>query len=101
MFCKETQPFHHQRSQLVSTYPPLQAKSCTSKQLDSLDSSCHEGCCPPSGFYLKLSHGSMVAIDTIAVENGVSDNMYQRSELDYLIYNDSIGDADLIPNGDL
>ena len=26
--------------------------------------------------------------------------MYQRSELDYLIYNDPIGCADLILNGD-
>ena len=26
--------------------------------------------------------------------------MYQRSELDYLIYNDPIGYADLILNGD-
>jgi len=42
----------------------------------------------------------MIAIDTIAVENEVADNMYQRSELDYLIYNDSIGYADLILNGD-
>ena len=40
------------------------------------------------------------AIDTIAVENEVADNMYQRSELDYLIYNDPIGYADLILNGD-
>ena len=43
---------------------------------------------------------SMIAIDTIAVENEVADNMYQRSELDYLIYNDPIGYADLILNGD-
>ena len=43
--------------------------------------------------------GSMIAIDTIAVENEVADNMYQRSELDYLIYNDPIGYADLILNG--
>ena len=42
----------------------------------------------------------MIAIDTIAVENEVADNMYQRSELDYLIYNDPIGYADLILNGD-
>lgn len=42
---------------------------------------------------------SMIAIDTIAVENEVADNMYQRSELDYLIYNDPIGYADLILNG--
>ncbi len=49
---------------------------------------------------LKFLDGSMIAIDTIAVENEVADNMYQRSELDYLIYNDPIGYADLILNGD-
>ena len=36
---------------------------------------------------LKFSDGSMIAIDTTAVENEAIDNMYQRSELDYLIYN--------------
>ena len=49
---------------------------------------------------LKFTDGSMIAIDTIAVENEVADNMYQRSELDYLIYNDPIAYADLILNGD-
>ena len=49
---------------------------------------------------LKFSDGSMIAIDTITVENEVADNMYQRSELDYLIYNNPIGYADLILNGD-
>lgn len=49
---------------------------------------------------LKFDDGSMIAIDTIAVENEVADNMYQRSELDYLIYNDPIGYAELILNGD-
>ncbi len=49
---------------------------------------------------LKFADGSMIAIDTIAVENEVADNIYQRSELDYLIYNDPIGYADLILNGD-
>lgn len=48
---------------------------------------------------LKFSDGAMIAIDTIAVENEVADNMYQRSELDYLIYNDPIAYADLILNG--
>ena len=48
---------------------------------------------------LKVLDGSMISIDTIAVENEVADNMYQRSELDYLIYNDPIGYADLILNG--
>ena len=36
---------------------------------------------------LKFSDGSMIAIDTIAVENEVARNMYERSELDYIIYN--------------
>jgi len=48
---------------------------------------------------LKFSDGTMIAIDTIAVENEVADNMYRRSELDYLIYNDPIAYADLILNG--
>ena len=33
---------------------------------------------------LKFTDGSMIAIDTIAVENEVARNMYERSELDYL-----------------
>ena len=41
----------------------------------------------------------MIAIDTIAVENEVADNMYQQSELDYLIYNDQVAYAELILNG--
>ncbi len=36
---------------------------------------------------LKFSDGNMILIDTVAVENEVADNMYQRSELDWLIYN--------------
>ena len=49
---------------------------------------------------LKFSDGTMIAIDTIAAENEVADNMYQRTELDYLIYNDPIAYADLILSGD-
>ena len=49
---------------------------------------------------LKFSDGSMTSIDTIAVENDVANNLYQRSELDYLIYNDPVAYADLILNGD-
>lgn len=49
---------------------------------------------------LKFANGSMIAIDTIAVENEVADNMYQRSELDWLIYNDPVAYAELILNGD-
>ena len=48
---------------------------------------------------LKFSDGNMIAIDTIAVENEVTDNMYERSELDWLIYNAPAEYADLILNG--
>ena len=47
---------------------------------------------------LKFADGSVIAIDTIAVENAV--DMYERSELDYLIYNAPLEYADLILNGD-
>ncbi len=49
---------------------------------------------------LRYTDGTVISIDTIAVENEVADNLYQRSELDYLIYNDPVGYADLILSGD-
>ncbi len=49
---------------------------------------------------LKYSDGSIISIDCTAVENEVADNMYQRSELDYLVYNAPLEYADLILNGD-
>ncbi len=49
---------------------------------------------------LKYSDGSMISIDCTAVENEVADNMYQRSELDYLVYNAPLEYADLILGGD-
>ena len=50
---------------------------------------------------LKFADGSMIAIDTIAVENEVADNMYQQSELDWLIYNKPLEYAQLVLDGDL
>ena len=49
---------------------------------------------------LKFADGTLISIDCTAVENEVADNMYQRSELDWLIYNAPIEFADLILNGD-
>ena len=49
---------------------------------------------------LKFSDGSIIAIDTIAVENEVARNMYERSELDYLIYNAPLEYVALILDGD-
>lgn len=50
---------------------------------------------------LKFADGSIISIDCTAVEDKVAKNMYQRSELNYLVYNDPVGYADLILNGDL
>ena len=49
---------------------------------------------------LRLTDGTLISIDCTAVENEVADNMYQRSELDWLIYNDPVAYAELILNGD-
>ena len=49
---------------------------------------------------LCFADGSMISIDCTTVENEVADNMYQRSELDWLIYNDPLAYAELILNGD-
>lgn len=44
--------------------------------------------------------GSRVSIDCTAVENAYADNMYERSELNYLIYNDPEAYAELILAGE-
>ena len=49
---------------------------------------------------LRLEDGTLITIDTIAVENEIAENMYQRSELDWLIYNKPLEYADIILNGD-
>ena len=50
---------------------------------------------------LLFADSSMISIDCIAVENEVANSMYQRSELDWLIYNDPLAYAELILNGDI
>lgn len=57
----------------------------------NLDTACVE---------LRLDDGTLLPIDCTAVENEVANNMYQRSELDWLIYNAPLEYADLILNGD-
>ena len=49
---------------------------------------------------LKYADGTMLSIDTIGVENEAADNMYQRSELDWLIYNKPLEYAQLVLEGD-
>ena len=57
----------------------------------NLDTACVELC---------LDDGTLISIDCVAVENEVANSMYQRSELDWLIYNDPLAYAELILNGD-
>ena len=49
---------------------------------------------------LHLEDGTLLSIDCTAVENEIADSMYQRSELDWLIYNDPLAYAELILNGE-
>ena len=58
----------------------------------NLDTACVE---------LRLDDGTLISIDCTAVENEVANSMYQRSELDWLIYNDALAYAELVLNGDL
>lgn len=58
----------------------------------NLDTACVE---------LHMEDGTLLSIDCTAVENEVANSMYQRSELDWLIYNDPLAYAELVLNGDL
>ncbi len=57
----------------------------------NLDTACVELC---------LAGGTLLSIDCMAVENELANSMYQRSELDWLIYNDPLAYAELILNGE-
>ena len=56
---------------------------------DNMDTGCVE---------LLLRDGRVISIDCAGVEDVLDVTMAQRSELDYLIYNDPLGYADLILN---
>lgn len=58
----------------------------------NMDSGCVE---------LRLSDDTLIVIHCTEVENEMARNMYQRSELDWLIYNDPLAYADLVLNGDV
>ena len=49
---------------------------------------------------LLLRDGRKISIDCTGVEDALDVTMAQQTELDYLIYNDPLGYADLILNGD-
>ena len=49
---------------------------------------------------LLLRDGRKISIDCTGVEDALDVTMAQRSELDYLIYNDPLAYAELILNGE-
>ena len=48
---------------------------------------------------VKYADGSMVSIDCDAVENEYANNMYETSELDFLIYNEPMSYVRLLLSG--
>ena len=57
----------------------------------NLDTACVELC---------LADVTLLSIDCTAVENELANSMYQRSELDWLRYNDPLVYVELILNGE-
>ena len=50
---------------------------------------------------LLYTDGTLIDIDCMAVEDEVAWNMYERSELDYLLTHNPVDYDDLILNGDI
>ena len=66
-------------------------KSC-GKWEYNMDTACVE---------MKRPDGTVIAIDTLAVEREFVETWLDRRELDYLIYNDPAAYAELVLNGDV
>ena len=50
---------------------------------------------------VKYADGSMISIDCTRVENEVARNMYEASELDWLVYNAPVDYVNLLLHGDI
>lgn len=50
---------------------------------------------------VKYADGSMISIDCTRVENEVDRNMYEASELDWLVYNTPVDHVDLLLYGNV
>ena len=92
---KRPRPYQKKARQITVRVP--QGRKDTNMKYDerackfNMDTGCVE---------LLLRDGRMISIDCTGVEDELDVTMAQRSELDYLIYNDPLGYADLILNGD-
>ena len=70
----------------------MKLRIATSLANSNMDTGCDGAAAP--GWEEKIS------IDCTGVEDALDVTMAQQTELDYLIYNDPLGYADLILNGD-
>ena len=87
----------------ANNHPELTARFTSKKHLGGMTMSKLISCqfnIDTACVELVFDDGSQISIDCTAVENEVADNRFQRSELDYLIYNDPLAYADLVLNGD-
>ena len=50
---------------------------------------------------VKYQDGSMISIDCTRVENEIARNMYEASELDWLVYNAPVDYVNLLLHGDI
>ena len=50
---------------------------------------------------VKYADCSMISIDCTKVESEIARNMYEASELDWLVYNASVDYVNLLLNGDM
>ena len=50
---------------------------------------------------VKYADGSMLSIDCTRVENEVARNMYEASDLDWLVYNAPVDYVNLLLHGDI
>lgn len=50
---------------------------------------------------VKFANGNMISIDCTLVEAEVSRNMYESSELEWLVYNASVDYVNLLLHGDV
>jgi len=50
---------------------------------------------------VKYADGSMISIDCTRAENEIARNMYEASELDWLVYNAPVDYVNLLLHGDI
>ena len=50
---------------------------------------------------IRYDNGTMISIDCVELENTIPRNMYERAELDWLVYNAPLEYVELVPSGEI